>query len=64
MKLGFQGLGSVFGAGNSFKALLWASMAGCIVALVTPLFYSMQSKIVYSHGVESKVLIKLLSWII
>jgi len=32
--LGFQGLGSVFGAGNSFKALLWASLAGCIVALL------------------------------
>ena len=33
-QLGFRGLGSVFGAGDSFKALLWASMAGCIVALV------------------------------
>jgi Na+/H+ antiporter NhaC len=33
LQLGFRGLGSVFGAGNSFKALLWASMAGCIVAL-------------------------------
>jgi len=34
LQLGFEGLGSVFGAGNSFKALLWASMAGCVVALL------------------------------
>lgn len=32
--LGFRGLGTVFGAGNSFHALLWASAAGCIVALL------------------------------
>jgi Na+/H+ antiporter NhaC len=26
-------IGTVFGAGDSFKALLWASMSGCLVAL-------------------------------
>jgi Na+/H+ antiporter NhaC len=31
--LGFEGLGGVFGAGDSFKALLWASFCGCVVAL-------------------------------
>ena len=31
---GFEGLGQVFGAGDSFKALLWGSLAGCIVALL------------------------------
>jgi len=33
-RLGFEGLGSVFGAGDSFKALLWASAAGCLTALI------------------------------
>jgi Na+/H+ antiporter NhaC len=31
---GVRGLGTVFGAGDSFKALLWASLLGCVVALV------------------------------
>lgn len=31
--LGITGVGSVIGAGNSFQALLWASLAGSIVAL-------------------------------
>jgi len=31
--LGIEGLGAVFGAGNSFRALLWGSLAGCVVAL-------------------------------
>jgi Na+/H+ antiporter NhaC len=30
---GVRGLGTVFGAGDSFKALLWASLMGCVVAL-------------------------------
>jgi Na+/H+ antiporter NhaC len=33
-RLGFEGIGQVFGAGDSFKALLWGSLAGCIVALL------------------------------
>jgi Na+/H+ antiporter NhaC len=33
-RLGFEGMGSVFGAGDSFKALLWASAAGCLAALL------------------------------
>jgi Na+/H+ antiporter NhaC len=33
-RLGFEGLGSVFGAGDSFKALLWASAAGGLTALI------------------------------
>jgi Na+/H+ antiporter NhaC len=36
-ELGFQGLGTVFGAGNSFNALLWASFSGCLTALVLAL---------------------------
>jgi Na+/H+ antiporter NhaC len=31
---GFRGLGQIFGAGDSFKALLWGSTAGCLVALL------------------------------
>jgi Na+/H+ antiporter NhaC len=30
--LGIEGIGGVFGAGNSFQALLWGSLAGCLVA--------------------------------
>jgi Na+/H+ antiporter NhaC len=33
LELGIQGIGSVFGAGNSFKALLYGSLAGCLAAL-------------------------------
>ena len=33
LKLGFEGLGTVFGAGESYKTLLWGSSAGCLVAL-------------------------------
>jgi Na+/H+ antiporter NhaC len=32
--LGFQGIGRVFGAGDSFKALLWGSLAGCLAAML------------------------------
>jgi Na+/H+ antiporter NhaC len=31
---GFEGVGAVFGAGDSFRSLLWASLAGCLVALL------------------------------
>jgi Na+/H+ antiporter NhaC len=31
---GFRGTGRIFGAGDSFKALLWGSMAGCLTALL------------------------------
>jgi len=31
---GLQGIGAIFGAGDSFKALLWGSMAGCLAALL------------------------------
>jgi Na+/H+ antiporter NhaC len=33
LQLGFEGVGRVFGAGDSFKALLWGSLGGCLVAL-------------------------------
>ncbi len=32
--LGLGGLGSVLGAGDSYRALLWASSAGCLVAIL------------------------------
>jgi Na+/H+ antiporter NhaC len=31
---GLQGIGEIFGAGDSFKALLWGSLAGCLTALL------------------------------
>jgi Na+/H+ antiporter NhaC len=31
---GLQSIGQIFGAGDSFKALLWGSMAGCLAALL------------------------------
>jgi Na+/H+ antiporter NhaC len=31
---GLRGMGQIFGAGDSFKALLWGSTAGCLTALL------------------------------
>jgi Na+/H+ antiporter NhaC len=31
---GLQGIGAIFGAGDSFRALLWGSLAGCLTALL------------------------------
>jgi len=36
-KLGMEGLGSVFSAGESFNSLLYGSLAGCLAALVLAL---------------------------
>ena len=36
-KLGMQGLGSVFSAGESFNSLLYGSLAGCVAALLLAL---------------------------
>jgi Na+/H+ antiporter NhaC len=33
LEIGFRGIGTVFGAGNSFHSLLWGSLAGCLAAI-------------------------------
>jgi len=69
LSLGFEGLGSVFGAGNSFKALLWGSSCGCLVALVLALSQRIlglaESLAAWTHGIRSMVVavvILILAW--
>jgi Na+/H+ antiporter NhaC len=57
--LGFEGMGRVFGAGDSFKALLWGSLAGCATALLMATLQrilSIQAALqAWTNGVRSMV---------
>jgi Na+/H+ antiporter NhaC len=67
--LGFEGLGGVFGAGDSFKALLWGSSSGCLTALLLVMAQRIltlgQSLAAWMHGIRSMVVavvILILAW--
>jgi Na+/H+ antiporter NhaC len=67
--LGFEGLGSVFGAGNSFRALLWGSSCGCLTALLLAMLQRIltlgESLAAWLHGIKSMivaVVILILAW--
>ena len=69
--LGFEGLGSVFGAGDSFKALLWASFSGCLTALLLALTQRIltlgETLAAWTQGIRSMVvaiIILVLAWAI
>jgi len=68
-ELGFEGLGGVFGAGDSFVALLWGSASGCLTALLLALSQGIltlgQSLEAWTHGIKSMVVavvILILAW--
>jgi Na+/H+ antiporter NhaC len=67
--LGFEGLGGVFGAGNSFRALLWGSASGCLTALLLAMAQRIltlgESLAAWTHGIKSMVvavIILILAW--
>jgi len=67
--LGLQGMGSVFGAGDSFRALLWASLAGCVSALFLTRLQGIldlgQGLEAWLHGIKSMtpaIVILVLAW--
>jgi Na+/H+ antiporter NhaC len=67
--LGFEGLGTVFGAGNSFQALLWGSLVGCICALaltrIQGILTVSEGMTAWIHGVKSMtaaIVILVLAW--
>jgi Na+/H+ antiporter NhaC len=67
--LGFEGLGRVFGAGDSFKSLLWGSSSGCLTALLLAVAQRIltlgKSLAAWTHGIRSMVVavvILILAW--
>lgn len=65
----FRDVGTIFGAGNSFHALLWASLAGCLTAAALPLVQRIltlgEALAAWSEGIKSMTLafvILVLAW--
>jgi Na+/H+ antiporter NhaC len=65
----FRDVGTIFGAGNSFHALLWASLAGCLIAAALPLVQRIltmgEALAAWSEGIKSMTLafvILVLAW--
>jgi Na+/H+ antiporter NhaC len=68
-QLGFEGLGRVFGSGDSFRALLWGSSSGCLTALLLAMTQRIltlgESLAAWLHGIRSMVIavvILILAW--